>query len=59
MKKKVYVGRQTLKCANEACGKDFSTHSSNRTVCHKCKPKCRDIHYFDKKKVETVVTETK
>lgn len=42
-------GRVKLVCVTPNCGKAFSTHSSNRTVCHKCKPKCTDVHYFDKK----------
>ena len=36
-------GRITLKCG---CGKEFSTHSSNRSECHTCKPKCQERHFF-------------
>ena len=36
-------GRVRLTCG---CGKEFSTHSSNRTVCHTCLPKCQEIHCF-------------
>ena len=25
---------------------EFSTHSSNRTACHLCVPKCVEKHYF-------------
>lgn len=46
-------GRRKLKCTQ--CGKPFSTHSTNRDVCHRCKPKCKEIHYFVKK--EEVVEE--
>lgn len=28
------------------CEANFSTHSSNRQMCHKCLPKCREKHYF-------------
>jgi hypothetical protein len=31
--------RKKLVCATPNCGKSFSTNSSNRTVCHTCKPK--------------------
>ena len=47
-KKEKYVGRVNLVCANEACKKEFSTHSSNRTVCHTCKTKCKEVHTFKK-----------
>jgi hypothetical protein len=48
-------GRVKLTC--KRCQATFSTHSSNRDVCHKCRPKCREIHYFEgilktQKKVE-------
>ena len=39
------AGRVELSC--RTCGKKFSTHSSNREVCHSCKPKCGERHYFD------------
>lgn len=29
------------------CGEHVSTHSSIRTVCHHCSPKCKEVHYFD------------
>jgi hypothetical protein len=32
------------------CQKEFSTHSTNRTMCHTCKPKCIEKHYFQKHK---------
>ena len=28
------------------CGNTFKTHSSNRTDCYSCKPKCHEKHYF-------------
>lgn len=37
-------GRVKLNCIK--CGKEFSTHSSNRKLCHTCLPKCRERHYF-------------
>jgi hypothetical protein len=37
--------RTKLTCTK--CNKPFSTHSTNRQLCHTCKPKCRDTHYFD------------
>jgi len=37
-KKKRESRRRKLTCQ---CGEEFSTYSSNRTVCHKCKPKCK------------------
>jgi hypothetical protein len=46
MKKEKKLGRVKLICVKEECDNKFSTHSSNRTVCHKCKPKCREIHIF-------------
>jgi len=51
-------GRIKLKCVRDGCGKEFSTHSSNREVCHTCKPKCNEIHYFIKK-VKEQTAETK
>ena len=53
MKKNSKPGRVRLNC--DLCGKEFSTHSSDRTTCYKCKPKCYEIHYFDdfsKKRLE-------
>jgi len=38
-------GRRKLNC--KRCGAEFSTHSSNRDVCHTCIPKCKEIHYFE------------
>ena len=40
-------GRMKLKCSK--CGSEFSTHSTNRGQCHKCKPKCAEKHYFSPK----------
>ena len=40
-----FPGRVKLIC--QRCEENFSTHSSNRKVCHKCKPKCKERHYFD------------
>lgn len=37
-------GRVKLICMK--CEDEFKTHSSNRKVCHKCKPKCTEKHYF-------------
>jgi hypothetical protein len=28
------------------CSKEFSTHSTNRDQCYKCKPKCTEHHDF-------------
>jgi len=51
MKEKIkFPGRVRLNC--RICGKEFSTHSSNRKECHKCKPKCRETHYFIRNKKE-------
>jgi len=44
MKKEKKPGRVKLNCTR--CGKEFSTHSSNRKECHTCKPKCAEKHYF-------------
>lgn len=38
-------GRVKLVCTR--CNKPFSTHSSNRTECYGCRPKCREKHYFE------------
>lgn len=38
------MGREKREC--NKCGKKFSTHSSDRQLCHDCKPKCREIHNF-------------
>lgn len=43
-KKDKIPGRQKLIC--NKCEATFSTHSSNRDLCHKCKPKCQEKHYF-------------
>jgi hypothetical protein len=37
-------GRWKKSCS--ICRKPFSTHSSNRTKCHTCLPKCRERHVF-------------
>ena len=39
-------GRVELVCGR--CKTKFSTHSTNRTLCHKCLPKCKEIHLFKK-----------
>lgn len=39
-------GRVKKTCGK--CGKPFSTHSSNRSLCHTCLPKCRERHAFSK-----------
>jgi len=44
MEKSEYVGRVKKNC--KRCNDLFSTHSSNRDLCHKCRPKCRERHYF-------------
>jgi len=45
MSKKVKkAGRVRSSCIK--CGSEYSTHSSNRNMCHKCKPKCRERHRF-------------
>jgi hypothetical protein len=38
-------GRKEIRCIK--CGRAQSTHSSNRDLCHACKPKCREKHYFN------------
>lgn len=38
------------------CGKEFSTHSTNRVRCHGCLPKCRETHYFNVGKQKKVPT---
>lgn len=38
-------GRVRLICIR--CSAEFSTHSTNRKICYKCQPKCREIHYFN------------
>lgn len=50
---KNYIGRQKIACTREGCGKVFSTHSSNRTICHNCVPKCRERHFFIKNTVKS------
>ena len=45
--KKTSKGMGRVKLVCKRCQAEFSTHSSNRDVCHKCKPKCRETHYFD------------
>jgi hypothetical protein len=37
-------GRVKLICIK--CEDEFKTHSSNRRMCHKCLPKCKERHYF-------------
>ena len=37
-------GRVKLVC--NKCQKPFSTHSTNRNMCYKCKDYCRETHYF-------------
>ncbi len=44
MKKERKHGRVRLNC--DKCGVEFSTHSSNRNLCYKCKPKCYEWHDF-------------
>jgi hypothetical protein len=44
VKKPCKPGRFTRPCVR--CKNEFRTHSSNRDVCHKCLPKCREIHHF-------------
>jgi hypothetical protein len=44
-KQEKFPGRVRLTCS---CGKDFSTHSTNRVRCHRCLPKCRERHFFGK-----------
>jgi len=39
-------GRTKLICMK--CESTFSTHSTNRTKCHKCLPKCTEKHFFQK-----------
>jgi hypothetical protein len=46
-KKKRESARRKLKCR---CGNEFSTYSSNRTVCHTCKPKCKRRTIFNRPK---------
>ena len=46
-KKECKPGRWKRVCS--ACKGDFSTHSSDREVCHKCRPKCRETHEFKKR----------
>jgi len=48
--KKCKPGRVKKNCIK--CGKEFSTHSSNRVQCHVCLPKCTERHVFPKKKKE-------
>ena len=43
-KKEKTLGRVKLNC--KRCTAAFSTHSSNRDVCHTCKPKCAEVHDF-------------
>ena len=44
MKKLKKPGQVKLTCIK--CGALFKTHSNNHTMCHKCKPKCRERHTF-------------
>lgn len=51
-------GRVRLNCSQ--CKAEFSTHSSNRTKCYKCLPKCTELHVFlpnSKKKKSELVKE--
>lgn len=43
--KTIGMGRKKVICT--VCGKEFSTHSSNRSHCYNCRKKCTEIHYFD------------
>ena len=45
-------GRKTITCIK--CSKPQKTHSTNRTLCHTCLPKCTEKHVFNKavKKVQ-------
>ena len=44
-KKAKQPGRyHNLECTT--CKKPFDTHSSNRSVCHTCQPKSREVHCF-------------
>jgi hypothetical protein len=45
MKNSNKPGRVKLNCT--ICSKQFSTHSSNRSKCHSCLPKCTQIHLFN------------
>ena len=47
-------GRFKLRCVQ--CEKEFSTHSTNRTACHKCVPKCREQHLFTRTVMPTQKT---
>jgi len=44
------VDEKGNKTPTKTCNREFSTHSTNRTMCHVCKPKCNEIHYFHKHK---------
>lgn len=48
------VGRRKLVC--NKCSKEFSTHSTDRNVCYKCKDYCREKHYFFNTNVKTKKT---
>lgn len=37
--------RHVIICSR--CNKPQSTYSTNRTQCHQCLPKCREIHTFE------------
>ena len=43
-------GRKVIVC--KKCGKNQSTHSTNREYCHECVPKCKEINTFPLKKEE-------
>jgi len=49
--------RRTITCIK--CSESQSTYSTKRTQCHKCLPKCREIHTFENLKTRQKVKETK
>jgi len=56
-KKKVKEpGRFKLNCVK--CGKEFSTHSTNRDSCEACVAKCVAIHHFDRAKKAVEINKT-
>jgi len=46
------AGRRKLVC--NKCGAQFSTHSTDRNMCYKCKDYCRDKHFFFNTKPKTI-----
>jgi len=52
-----YVGRQIITC--NKCGKPSSTHSTNRNMCYRCKPKCKEIHWFPKQDADRAALKAK